>query len=64
MWTKRATGIGYKKYPDLPEPIKVGEDWLRRIGEKSKTIRERVESLDEEMKSRGIKPIQRIWHRR
>jgi hypothetical protein len=54
IWLKRATGIGYKKFPPLPKTMVVDPRAADPIKRKSDVVVREIERLERELRRRGI----------
>jgi hypothetical protein len=55
VWLKRATGLGYSKYPPLPDSPPVDPQTGERLKKKSDEVVQEVERLEKELGKLGIR---------
>lgn len=64
MWIKRATGIGYKQFPELPEgEVHRAKEMVKKLEDRPREMVDRIIALDRELRRRGLRPIQNAWRR-
>ena len=62
-WIKRATGIGYRKFPPLPTESVVNPRMAEPLRKKSDQIVREVERLEAELRRLGIRSYTQFWYR-